>query len=187
MKSITGAVLNINLNVAEVIIGIPPIAIQTRVNSIKHYLKLNIKPVQNDRYKEFLTNTYKEETRSPKTIHIKFKEIFKFLEWKKERYPTRFDNHDQAIVNGKVFSSFFALSAEASSYSKEMMNRYTEYIWKASLKNQFQLEGYPDSPNPSCDAIPIQTNTSRETEVLLMSMFYKNNLTTHMSWRWRKG
>ena len=42
--------------------------------------------------------------------------------------------------------------------------------------NQFQLDGYPISPNPSCDVLPIPPNTTRETEVIFMSMLYKNNL-----------
>ena len=59
IKAVTGAVLNIKLNVAEVIVGIPPITIQTKVNSIKHFLKLVIKPVPQDRFREFITTNYK--------------------------------------------------------------------------------------------------------------------------------
>ena len=40
MKSVIGAVLNINHNIAELILGLPPIHIQTQVNSIKHFLKI---------------------------------------------------------------------------------------------------------------------------------------------------
>lgn len=58
-----------------------------------------------------------------------------------------------------------------------MMKQYTESVlWHSSLRNQFQLEGYPTPPKPSCDKMPIPRNTSREKEVQLMSLFYKNNL-----------
>ena len=39
LKSITGAVLNVGQNIAEVILGVPPLQIQTKINSIKHFLK----------------------------------------------------------------------------------------------------------------------------------------------------
>ena len=65
LKSITGAVLNVSQIVAEIILGIPPIVIQTKVNSIKHFLKINNKPVQNDVYSEFLEAAYNQDTREP--------------------------------------------------------------------------------------------------------------------------
>ena len=48
---------------------------------IKHLLKINNKPVQNDIYKEFLGTTYNQETREPKMIHNKIKDVFNFLVW----------------------------------------------------------------------------------------------------------
>ena len=50
-------------------------------------------------------------------------------------------------------------------------------LWKSALKTQFQLEGYHDSPNPTCAKLPIPQNTTRKSEVLLMQMMYKNNVT----------
>ena len=177
LKSITGAVLNINQNVAEVILGVPPIHIQTKINSIKHFLKLNNKPVLNDRYKDFLATTYNDATKSPTTIHNKFKDLFKFLGWKMKLYPSHFNTNDEDIVSGKWYKLFFHLSEKSCSYSKLMINQYTETVlWKSALQNQFQLDGYPTSPIPNCAILPIPPNTSRETEILLMSMMYKNNL-----------
>ena len=177
LKSITGAVLNVSLNVAEVILGIPPITIQTKVNCIKHFLKLINNPVQNDRYKEFLATTYNDVTKSPITIHNKFKDMFAFLEWKMKLFPSHFNTDDKDIVTAKLYKHFYKLSEKSCTYSKEMMNQYTESVlWKSALKNQFQLDGYPIAPNPSCDILPIPSNTSRETEIQLMSLLYKNNL-----------
>ena len=177
LKSITGAVLNISQNVAEVIVGIPPIFIQTKINGIKHYLKLNIKPLQRDRYKEFLVATYNEATKSPKTMHNKYKDVFQFLEWKMKLYPSDFDTQDNIIVNEKQFTRLYYLSEKSRRYSKVIINKYIEStLWKNALTNQFQLDGYPVSPNPSCDTLPMPPNTPRNTEILLMSMLYKNNL-----------
>ena len=72
-KSITGAVLNINQNISELILGIPPITIQTRINSIKHFLKIINTPVQDDAYKSFLTSIYNPNSREPKRVHNKIK------------------------------------------------------------------------------------------------------------------
>ena len=176
LKSITGAVLNISQNVAEVILGVPPIFIQTTINCIKHFLKLNINPAVEDRYRDFLESTYNEVTKSPATIHNKFKDTFNFLKWKMKLYPSHFNIEDNAIVSGKQFKHFFNLSEKACSYSKVIINKYAETMWKSMLKNQFQIDGYPISPNPSCESLPIPPNTSRETEILVMSMMYKNNL-----------
>ena len=177
LKSITGAVLNISQNLAEVILGVPPIIIQAKINSIKHFLKLNIKPVASDRYKEFLHATYNDPHTLSTSLHIKYKEIFRFLEWKLKEYKPHFTNIEVEIVNTKQFWRFFELSAKASSYTQKMMNRYIEdVLWSSSLKTQFQLDGYPSYPNPSCSTLPIPPNTGRKSEVLLMSLMYKNNL-----------
>ena len=126
LKSITGAVLNISQNLAEVILGVPPIIIQGKINSIKHFLKLNIKPVASDRYKEFLHATYNDPHTLSTSLHIKYKEIFRFLEWKLKEYKPHFANIEVEIVNTKQFGRFFELSAKASSYTQKIMNRYKE-------------------------------------------------------------
>ena len=57
-----------------------------------------------------------------------------------------------------------------------MMKIYTELIWSSTIKNQFQLDGYPSSPIVSCSMIEIPKNTGRKSEVQVTSLFYKNNL-----------
>ena len=177
LKSLTGAVLNISQNIAEIILGIPPINIQTKVNSIKHLLKINNKPVQQDRFKEFLCTTYNAETRLPRILHSKYRDTFSFLEWKIRMYPSHFNQNDGIIINEKQLGNLFNLSEKSCSYTQIMMKRYTETVlWAASVRNQFQLDGYPNAPNPSCDLIPMPFGTPRKTEVQLISLLYKNNL-----------
>ena len=43
VKSGVGAVFNIKLDLGEVILGLPPLAVQQKVNTAKHYLKICIK------------------------------------------------------------------------------------------------------------------------------------------------
>ena len=177
LKSIIGAVPNLKYNIAEIILGIPPILIQTKVNSIKHFLKTNNQPIQNDIYKLFLSTNYNAATKEPKIIHKKLKEVFDFLKWKINHYPTHFTIEDRVVVMNSYYNDFVNLSVKACTYTQMMMQKYTEEVlWFATVKTQFQLDGYPSSPLPSCDIIPFSTNTSREKEVQFMSLLYKNNL-----------
>ena len=177
LKSVTGAVLNPRQNIIEVVLGVPPLHIQTKINSVKHILKLNIKPLNSDRYRDFIQISYNEVDKSPKCLYNKLKTTFDFLLWKLRFYPSHFCQNDAYIINEKLFGEFFNLQEKACSYNKQIVNRYTdEVLWKASLNNQYLLEGYPCSPNPSSNALPIPNDTSRKTEVLLMNIFFKNNI-----------
>ena len=125
----------------------------------------------------FLSSTYNPDTKEPKNIHKKFKEVFEFLSWKINLYPNHFSMEDRLVITNNCFKDFENLSAKASSYTQNMMKKYTEdVLWFSTLKIQFQLDGYPSSPMPSCDIIPFSFNTPREKEVQYMSLIYKNNL-----------
>ena len=177
LKSITGAVFNIKQSTAEIILGIPPLEIQTKIHGIKHFLKIINSPVQNDIYKNFLANTYNHETKKPISIHKKYQNVFDFLVWKLTRHPSHFNNSDRELIEGKKFEKFTDLSSKACTYTPTMMKSYTEEVlWAISTRNQFQLEGYSTSPPLSCDTIPVPRNITREAEVQLLSLFYKNNL-----------
>jgi hypothetical protein len=182
LKSSVGAVLNINQSIAEVILGIPPIQLQTTVNGIKHLLKINNQQIQNDRYREFLNSTYDVDTKSPLTIYHKFKDVYKFLSWKMNLYPEHFTDEDLHIVNSRQYGSFLNLTEKSCTYTKSMMKRFTNKMWQNVLSNQFQLDGYASSPTPSSDRLPVPLNTPRNVEVLLMSMFYKNNILNQSLW-----
>ena len=56
------------------------------------------------------------------------------------------------------------------------MQRFTELLWQDSLKNRLMTEGWSKIPTVSCNPLPIPLGTSREAEVLVMSLMYKNNL-----------
>ena len=57
VKSGVGAVFNIKLVLGEVILGLPPLAVQQKVNSVKHYLKICIIPSDTDRLRQFVEDT----------------------------------------------------------------------------------------------------------------------------------
>ena len=160
-------------------LGVPPLLIQSRINSIKHFLKLNLKPLQRDRYREFIISNYDHSTKSPSSLYIRLKHSVNFLSWKLIKYPTHFNQVDINIVENKMFDQFFNLNEKACTYDKNMINHYTENIlWKTTLINQYRFgfEGCSDTPIPSCNRIAIPKHPPRRAEVLLMGIFYKNNL-----------
>ena len=55
-------------------------------------------------------------------------------------------------------------------------------LWKAEIHSQFQMDGHMTSPNPLSEMIPIPQGTSRNVEVLVMSLLYKNNLLNQNLW-----
>ena len=183
LKAITGAVFNIKREIAEVILGLPPLAIQNTVNEIKHFLKLNILKVPGDRFIEFLRAEYDEENKTPQIIHSKMKTIFHFLTWKTQHYRNHFTQEEMNIIQEKRYGRFFTLSKPACSYNKGMINLYIERsLWKPALLTQFQIEGYTEAPDPSVDILPIPDKVPRNVEILLMSFMYRNNLMNQFLW-----
>ena len=178
LKSAIGATFNLRKTTAEVILGIPPLMVQNSMNKLKYYLKLNIKPPKEDRVRDLIKNIY--EKQNPQQIEIELKtsikEVFKFLLWKLQNYPNDFLNEDRSIIQLRNYEQFLFLSTKSCSYTKTMINKYTESIWATKINNEYINEGYNHSPKPSCSKLPIPLNTSRKDEVLLMSLFYPNNL-----------
>ena len=56
------------------------------------------------------------------------------------------------------------------------MKKYTELLWSDSLKNEFMSDGHNTIPVPSYSPLPLDRHLSRKSEVLLMQMFYEQNL-----------
>ena len=65
---------------------------------------------------------------------------------------------------------------QASFHTKAIMTQYTEHLWQSSIRNEYLLDGYNTFPTQKCAKLPLTKGTSRESEVLVMSMFYDNNV-----------
>ena len=178
VKAATGAVFNLRKSIAEVINGIPPINIQNRVNKIKHYLKLNINPSPEDKVREFIETCYSQQLRKkiPPELIYSLKESFRFLSWKSEMCPNQFTENDKTIIVNKSMHEYLHLTTKACSYTKNLISKYTEKIWYSSIKNELNMDGLYYIPKPSCAMLPVPANTTREQEVVLMSLMYSNNL-----------
>ena len=67
-----GAVFNISLSTAEMILGLPPILIQNKINRIKHYLKLCMNKAPGDRLIDYISLGNLEK---PQELKLAIKEV----------------------------------------------------------------------------------------------------------------
>ena len=171
-KSAVGSIFNVSSSLLEVILGTPPLEIQNRIIIVKHYLKCvtNKHDSHQDKHLSFILD---ELTDRNSAVENHIGKVFKFLAWKIKIRPEVFSGYDQYIVEKNMFDLFPSISKKACLYSKELMKKYTEYLWDITLKRQLQLDGQTRIPKVSCDPIEIPIGTSREEEVKYISMFYK--------------
>ena len=175
LKAATGAVFNIKRTTAETLLGVLPLQLQNRVNSVKHMLKLNILPPRKDPLKELICNQLASTSRYSR-VTWRVKEVFQFLKWKQSRVPNQFTTGDMAIIDGNKFDKFGELSQIACSYTKPVIRRYSEVIWQTQTNNHNQLDGFQEAPLVSTKKLEFPQGTSRIIETLTMSLFYPNNL-----------
>ena len=173
IKSTTGAVFNVSRSNAEMIIGLPPLHIQNKINRIKHYLKLCMNKTPGDRLIEYLSLV---DLELPTEIKSSVREVFKFLKWKKSKYPVYFNQEDEQIIDHRKTADFFLISSKASSYNRNIINNYTELLWGEAIRNEYHEKGESVIPIPSCKPLVFPHQTPRQTEVNIMSLMYKNNL-----------
>ena len=142
MKSSIGAVFNVKHSICEVILGLPPLHIQNKVNQIKHYLKINLNDVPEDPLKMFIKDHMEINSRNPAELKHALKHVYRFLQWKHREQQWKFTEEDQEIINQRDFSQFHCLSKSACKYTKMLMKKYTEVLWSESLQNEFINEGH---------------------------------------------
>ena len=174
IKSTIGAVLNIKQNYAEIILGLPPLNIVTELNKIKHYLKLNMTQLPEDKLRELIRKEMLNDPHNATSHSIK--QVWKYLKWKLENYPESIEQEDVQIIQNGELANFFNISPKSCKYTKNHIIKFTEYLWKKSIQNQLQHEGYSVFPNPRCAPILAEASLSRDEEVMILSMFYPNNL-----------
>ena len=171
-KSAIGAVFNVQNTIAEVILGVPPLTVTGRILTVKHYLKA-LGNTGNDIHRIFLLSEVKSGN---STVLSQMRDVMKFVKWKAERYPGSIQPGVTPISELTDVEELFQLSGKTCHYSKGMMKLYTELLWQECVSNQLQLEGWVHIPMVSTSPLPLPLFTSREVEVLIMSLFYKNNL-----------
>ena len=169
-KTAVGAVFNVSQTTSEIINGLAPLRIQNSVNRVKHYLKLLMFSTQDDP----LMQLVKLGDSSLLSAHLR--EVYSFLVWKAKKYPLDITAGDSAIIERKDYASFNRLGQLTGMYTKSMMKKFTEEQWQKAVDNEYQMLGTQHSPIVSTNQILIPRGTPRDVEVLVLSMFYKNNL-----------
>jgi hypothetical protein len=184
LKSALGAVFNVKRCIAEAILGVIPVDISNKINSIKHFLKLNILGGDDDPLRVMITNHLK--TNNYTSLTGKVKEAFHFLGWKSLTEPSHFSVNDLQIIKSVHLEKFEELSSKACSYTKTQIKNYSEFIWQSSMDSQFQLDGFSDSPKVSATKLKFPSKSTRQFETLLLSLFYPNNLLNGFLYRYDK-
>ena len=174
LKSTLGATFNVKLELCEIISGLPPIVVQNSINSIKHFLKLNIKKDDNDPLRMLINKGI--QPGPSKDLHGKLQQVFKFLQWKLMLSPECFTASDQIIVEENIVDYFADLSSTCCSYTKSMVKEYTEKLWQNSIQNKWLLNGSNIIPTVSCSSLVFKSSIPRNIETLTLSLFYPNNL-----------
>ena len=176
LKTTVGAIFNVRQSISEVILGLPPVHIQNQVNQIKHYLKIIINDVPEDQLISTIKDSLASPIQSPVELTTAIKSVYKFLSWKARKKPEQFSEEDTVIINQKDMTKFHLLSRDSCKYTRDLMKKYTESLWNDSLRNEFLCDGHDTIPKASISPLPIPSSSTRKEEVLLMSMFYENNL-----------
>jgi len=169
-KTAVGAVFNVSQTLCEILNGLAPLRIQNSINRVKHYLKLLMFSPEDDTLMQFIDLGHS----SLLAVHLR--EVYNFLVWKAKIYPLGITAGDSVLIESKDYSSFAKLGQLTGTYSKSMMKKYTEELWQKTVDTEYQMQGSQHSPKVSTNQIVIPKGTPRDTEVLMLSMFYKNNL-----------
>jgi hypothetical protein len=171
-KSAVGAVFNVQHTILEVILGVPSLTVTSRILAVKHYLKV-LNSSEQDIHREFL---YQEIESGNSTVVANMRDVLKFLRWKAETYKESFNSSDSIALGTNDLSKLFCLSKKACHYTKGSMKLFTEAVWQECVNNQLQMEGWSEYPIVSTTSLSIPPYTNRDVEVLIMSLFYENNL-----------
>ena len=179
IKAATGAVFNIKQALAEVILGLPPLLLVNDINKVKHYLKINIQKTRWDQLKDDMECLSTEMN----SMKLELTPVFKFLQWKLKKYPEKFTDWDKDIITSKNVTCYTELSSVSCSYSKKMIQQFTESQWQSTINNQYLSEGHQSIPRVSCNKLEISANIDRKVETVMLSHFYENNLMNEYLYR----
>ena len=176
IKTSIGATFNVKTEICEIILGLPPLELFNEVNTIKHFMTLNIKKSDNDPLRHTMLSLFEFSGHSCSLLQSHLSSAFKFLHWKLCHHAVSFTTADSHIVLSNDFRRFTELSSDCCSYSKHMINCYVEFKWQSRVDNQWLLNGYSMAPIVSCEILSFDSFVNRKTETLCLSFFYPNNL-----------
>ena len=83
---------------------------------------------------------------------------------------------DINIIQERLYSSFKLLTVQCCVYTKTMINDYMESLWQSSVEMKLHSIGETRVPRVSTKQISMPLSTPRQTEVIVLSFLYKQNL-----------
>ena len=136
-----------------------------------------------DIHRRFIIQELLEDNNIVQT-HVR--NMIKFLNWRTENACNALADTDYEIIRSRNTLNISGISHNACKYSKKLMDTYTEYLWQENIENKLLTEGWSQFPKVCCLPLPIPFGVSRESEVLVMSLFYTNNLLNSFLFRLNK-
>ena len=112
----------------------------------------------------------------PSALYRQLKLSYEFLNWKFKCTPEQCTAVDKQIISELEYSSYHLESAKSCTYTKQMFKQFLKICWQKSITNYFTAEGYHQLPKAVTDPLAFPVGITKETEVLVMSLFYNNNL-----------
>ena len=134
IKSTVGAVFHTRQSLVEMMLGLPPLCSVNQLNKVKHYLKINMIDWKEDRLRDLIKKEFQNKEISE--IQHSTRQVFQFLKWKVRNYPNGITENDTQIIQSSHLEEFFSLSTKACKYRNEMMNKYPEFMWQKTIKNE---------------------------------------------------
>ena len=142
IKTSIGATFNVKTEICEIILGLSPLELFNEVNTIKHFMKLNVKKSDNDLLRDSMLSLFEFSGHSCSILQSHLSSAFKFLHWQYCHHTVSFTTVDSHIVLSNDFMRFTELSSDCYLYTKHMINCYVESKWQSSVDNQWLLNCY---------------------------------------------
>ena len=120
IKTSIGATFNAKTEICEIILGLPPLELFNEVNTIKHFMKLNIKESDNDPLCDSMLSLFEFSAHSCSILQSHLSSAFKFLHLNLRHHAVSFTTVDSHIVLSNDFMRFTELSSDCCSYTKHI-------------------------------------------------------------------
>ena len=121
-KAAVGAVFNVQHAILEVILGIPPLNVTSRILAVKHYLKVLNSP-KGDAHREFIQQ---EINTGNTTVLTNMRDVLKFLKWKVEMCHESFNSSDTNALGSNDLLQLFNLSKKIMSLHQRLSENVRE-------------------------------------------------------------
>ena len=136
IKTSIGATFNVKTEICEIILGLPPLELFNEVNTIKHFMKLNIKKSNNDPLRDSMLSFLEFSGHSCSILQSHLLSAFKFLQWKLRHHAVSFTTVDQCSHKADFFQRISDLFEQGQVIFGNIVNIALENLtnlWKYDI------------------------------------------------------